>query len=86
MSSSLSLKMFQAWAASSASLSRLLKKKERTLITGSNGATKRFSPGFKAGLWATGGMTVIMLIGTVTGVAPMPKPIPIALAKLVLES
>ncbi|MFQ5912411.1 MAG: hypothetical protein ACE5JS_04445 [Nitrospinota bacterium] len=53
-------------------------------MRGNNGPKKRFSTGFKAGLWATGGMTLIMLLGTFTGVAPMPKPIPIALAKLVL--
>ena len=53
-------------------------------MTGNKDPAIRFSTGFKAGLWATGGMTIIMLIGTLTGVAPMPKPIPIALARLVI--
>jgi hypothetical protein len=37
------------------------------------------------GLLATFGMTVVMLIGMSTGIAPMPEPIPTALAERLLE-
>lgn len=40
--------------------------------------------GFIYGLSATLAMTVIMLLATVTGVSPMPAPVPVALVKTVL--
>ena len=40
--------------------------------------------GLGYGLLATLIMTVLMLIGTATGVSPMPTPIPIALARWAL--
>lgn len=41
--------------------------------------------GFLAGLLATGVMTLLMLAGTVTGLSPIPTPIPVALVAWVLR-
>jgi hypothetical protein len=41
--------------------------------------TKRFWSGFGWGVLATVGMSIPMIIGTATGVAPMPEPIPKAI-------
>ncbi len=41
--------------------------------------TKRFLSGFGWGVLATVGMSIPMIIGTATGVAPMPEPIPKAI-------
>ena len=40
--------------------------------------------GIKWGLLATLSMTVIMLIGMITKISPMPAPIPVALVKMAL--
>ena len=40
--------------------------------------------GFIWGLVATLAMTVVMLLGTITGQSPMPAPVPVALAKWAL--
>lgn len=43
--------------------------------------TSRFAAGFGWGLVATIAMTVVMVIGRTTGMAPIPEPIPAALVK-----
>lgn len=44
----------------------------------------RFWSGFGWGVVATIGMSVLMLLGRATGLAPMPKPIPVALVARIL--
>lgn len=39
---------------------------------------RRFAKGFAWGLVATGVMTVLMFIARVTGISPMPRPVPMA--------
>ncbi len=46
--------------------------------------TKRFWSGFGWGVMATVGMSIPMIIGTASGVAPMPEPIPKAIVTAVL--
>lgn len=46
--------------------------------------TKRFWSGFGWGVVATVGMSIPMIIGTASGVAPMPEPIPKAIVTTVL--
>ncbi len=46
--------------------------------------TKRFWSGFGWGVIATVGMSIPMIIGTASGVAPMPEPIPKAIVTTVL--
>jgi len=46
--------------------------------------TKRFCSGFGWGVVATVGMSIPMIIGTASGVAPMPEPIPKAIVTTVL--
>lgn len=44
----------------------------------------QFKPGFVWGIVATLAMSILMVIGFVTGLAPMPRPIPEALVSLVI--
>ena len=46
--------------------------------------TKRFWSGFGWGVVATVGMSIPMIIGTASGVAPMPEPIPKAIVTTIL--
>jgi Family of unknown function (DUF6789) len=45
---------------------------------------KRFWPGFRAGVLATIAMSIVMIVGTVSGISPMPKPIPVAIVATIL--
>ncbi|HEV8723712.1 MAG TPA: DUF6789 family protein [Candidatus Binatia bacterium] len=46
--------------------------------------TKRFAVGFGWGVVATIAMSVLMAVGVLTGMSPMPKPIPLAIVGQVL--
>lgn len=47
-------------------------------------SSRRFWPGFGAGVLATIVMSIVMIAGTVSGISPMPKPIPVAIAAKIL--
>lgn len=44
----------------------------------------RVREGFESGVKATGAMTVPMVLATLTGMSPMPRPIPLAIVRKVL--
>ena len=45
---------------------------------------QRFLRGLGAGILATIAMSIVMIAGTVSGISPMPKPIPVAIAARIL--
>lgn len=46
---------------------------------------KSFAVAFKWGVIGTLGMSVIMITGTLTGMSPIPKPIPLAIVSKILS-